>query len=227
MAATIRMIVDEAEKYMGEVAGPGVQAFSEDQIFDAVVRGFDRLFKRRAWEGYAKWFQLTLDGTTGVITTDSLERVRDFEDFIAVFRDGERTEMPRMPTRLNPYTLTTGTRPLYWTSLQVSHADYAKRKLQFYPITATGMVNVYAKEYPLEAFMESWDWEDIMYLDQQLLMYAGAYEALAGDDLNAQAASIAQAAMEDRFKTIMGALADQPIPIRGGADIPRDWFVRP
>lgn len=226
MTDTIREIVNKATKYIGEVSGTGVQAFGDDQLFDATVRGFNRLFKRRNWNHYTKWYQLTLDGVLGVVSTDAFEKIRDFEDFIAVYRDGEINELPHAPTRLNPYTLT-GTRVRYWTSLHVSDANYNKRKLQFYPKASTDTINVVAREYPLDTFAEEWDWDDVMYFDSDLLMYSASYEALVGDDLNAAAASVAQTAMEDRFKLIMGALADHPIPIRGGSDIPRDWFVAP
>lgn len=228
MTNTVRNLVDDSLAYIGEVAGAGVQQYSEDRVREGVIRGFDMLFKRRRWENYRKWFRLQLDGTTGKFTTDDLENIRDFEDFIGIYRDAEATPLAIMPTNLNPYTMTgSSTRPLFWTSLYVADADYLTKRLQFYPVTATGFINVFAMVYPLDPIEETWDWEDIMYLDNQLLVYAASIEVMASDDMNANAVTVAQSKMEARFKDVIGTRGDFPIPIRSNVAIPNQWTISP
>lgn len=225
MSATIREIVDDALTVVGEVSGAGTQTYSEDRMFSDTVRAFNLLFKKYSWEQYRQWFQLTLDGTTGVITTDAFANVRDFEDFYSVHPDGQQNPLPILPRRLNPFTLTGGNTLQYWGSLPATDAKYPLRRLQFWPKTSVGLINVLARVYPI-ATGEDWDWEDVMYLDKDMMVNGVAYMTLSSDDLNASAADAQRQMMEMRYKDIIAALADKPIAINGsGANIPTQWFV--
>lgn len=229
MTATVRQVVDDALGLAGELAGSGVQMFSEDRVFDFAVRAFDMLFKKYPWHQYRKWYQLTLDGALGIITTDALEKVKDFEDFFYVSRDGDEECLPLWPKDRNPYGRSIGgssTTVQFWTSLHVDNANYIKRKLQFYPVTSTGLINVGAMEYPLSTIAESWDWEDVWYIDRQLLVYATAFVGLVADDLNSNAASVISKLMNDRFSDIKASIGRIPKAIMGSSNIPNDWFVR-
>lgn len=225
MSATLRQLVDGSLNVLGEVAGVGVQQFTEDRIFDDVVRGFDLLFKKYPWPNYVDWFRIELDGTIGIPTTDAFGQVRDFEDFLGVYRDGESAPLSTLPTNLNRYTIT-GTRVQYWTSLPATHANYAARKIRVYPEASEGFLNVGAKVYPLTLVQEGFDWQDVLYIDKQLLEYAGAYMTLVGNDLNPNAASTVKQFMEGRYADIIAALSNHPISIRGRRGVPDEWFVR-
>lgn len=229
MPATIRQTVDAAEKYIGEVAGPGVQTYAEDRLFDATVRGFNLLFKKRRWEHYSNWFRFQLNGTTGKIVTGDMSTIKDFDDFIGVFRDGQDKPLPTIPGNANPYSqsVTSGTQTKYWTSLHVSDADFLTKKLQFYPVASTEFINIAAMVYPLDPIAESWDWEDVMYFDEDLLTYAASVEFLSADGLNVSATNTAQGKMESRYKDIIANFGNQPIPIRGRTGIPDRWFSPP
>lgn len=224
MSATIRVIVDEALSIIGEVAGTGVQAYADDKLMKDAIRAFNLIFKKRFWEQYSGWTTVVLDGTTGKITTDAFSEVVDFEDFAAVHRDTVAVPLYKMPLSLNP-SLITGTVPLYWTSLRVTDANYDGRKLQIFPITATGSLNVYARFYPLESPAIAWDWEDIMYLDKDLLVYSTAFMSLVGDALNPEAAKVAQGLMEGRYKDIQAGLANHAISLRTEPRIPNQWMT--
>jgi len=226
MTATIRQVVDDALTCIGEVGGVGVEQFSEDRMFRDAIRAFNWLFKKRAWEQYRKWVTITLDGTLGISTTDAFEQVLDFEDFVSIRRGGTDAEIPILPTRVNPNTLVaSNARLLYWTSLYTTDANYLKRKLQFYPKTSTGTVDVLAKFYPLVPPALEWDWDDTMHLDRDLLAYAAAFMTLMGDDLNAGAAQVVRQMIDMKYKDILDQLAKHPIPISGQAGIPQDWFT--
>lgn len=225
MTATVREIVDEALTVMREVSGTGVQQFTEDMLLADAVRAFDLLFKRYPWDQYCQWFRGELDGTVGMLDADVFDDtdsyVRDFEDFISVHRDEESKPLPILG-RVNPYILS-GTKVLYWTSLPVTHANYAARRLRFYPATATGFVNIRARVYPVTTL---WTWDDEMHLDKAMLSAATAYYALVGDDLNPGAAAAAMASADQRFRDIMANLANHPIEIRGGSSVPpTQWFI--
>jgi hypothetical protein len=220
MPATIREIVDEALELIGEVAGVGTQQFSEDRMFHETIRGFNMLFKKRFWEQYCKWYTVVLDSTTGIITTDAFEQIRDFEDFQVVCIEQTNTPLPVLTGKINPRTLT-GTKALCFTSLHVTHASYAKRKLQFYPVTATSTLDIRAREYPIIPPALQWDWEDTMYMDRDILMQSTAFMTLSGE--NADAAQIVRAMMDDKYSDIRAAIAQHPMRVSGSARVPTTW----
>ena len=227
MSATIEQIKDEALKIIGEVSGAGVQTYSEDRIMGDVIRSFNLLFKKRWWEQYTEWFRVELDGTTGLSTTGVFAQVLDFEDFASVHRDTETHPLPILSKKINIYALPTSAEVMFWNSLPASHANYVTHKLQFYPVTAEGFVNILARVYPIDLQNDvAWDWEDTMYMDKDMLAYGTAFMTLNSDDTNANGAELARTMMEDRYSSIVNALGNHPIPIRGSSSIPNNWFVQ-
>jgi hypothetical protein len=227
VSATIREIVDAALTVVGEVSGAGVQQYEDDRMFQDAIRAFNMMFKKYEWPQYLSWFTVVLDGILGIPTTGAFGQIKDFEDFIVVFRDGESSPLPIMRTRTNPSSLgLTGTQALFWTSMNATNVNYALRKLQFYPVTSIGSVQVLAKVYPLLVSETQFDWADVFYLDKDLLVYATAYMTLSGDDLNAGAADVVKNLMEMKYKDVMAALSKHPIPISSRASIPSYWSER-
>ena len=224
MSATIREIVNQALTVVGEATGPGVQVYEDDRMKADAIRAFNMMFKKYPWQQYLAWFDVELDGLTGVTTTSPFEQVKDFEDFIAVHRGGETSRLPIAPTRMNPNTLASGgTQVMFWTSMNATNPLYAKKKLQFYPFKSIGRIDVLAKVYPLKPGQIQFDWADVLYLDTDMLVYATAFMTLAGDDLNASAAEVARNMMEMKYRDIMAALGNHPIPIHTDSSIPRTW----
>jgi hypothetical protein len=227
VSATIREIVDGALTVVGEVTGPGVQTYEEPRMLDEAVRAFNMMFKKYTWEQYLKWFTVTLDGVTGTITTNAFASVLDFEDFIGVHRDGEDGRLPIAPKRINPFSLGNGgTQVLWWTSLNATDPNYVGRKLQFYPFTAVGKLNILARVYPVTP-PTTLDFDDTLYLDKDMLVYATAFMTLSGDDLNAGAAEVARNLMEMKYKDVTAQLANHPLPVYSGTNIPRYWQEHP
>lgn len=227
MSATIREIVNAALTVVGEVSGAGVQQYEDDRMKDDAIRGFNMMFKKYEWPQYLQWFTIALDGVLGIPSTGPFEQVKDFEDFVAVHRDGESTRLPIMSGRMNPSAFTNvGTRVLTWTSMNTTNANYRLRKLQFYPITSVGNMQVLAKVYPLVPPATQFDWADTFYLDKDMLVYATAYMTLAMDDLNASAADVVRNLMEMKYKDVMAALAKHPIPLSASSSVPNYWSER-
>jgi hypothetical protein len=61
MSATVAQVRDDALTIIGEVAGTGVQTYSEDRVKRDVVRSFNLLFKKYNWDQYSDWLHLELD----------------------------------------------------------------------------------------------------------------------------------------------------------------------
>lgn len=225
MTVSIRTIVNDALTVIGEVAGAGVQQYSEDILMANCIRGFDLLFKKYPWEQYTDWFSLPLDGVNGKVTTNAFTNVRDPEDIIAVRVDKSTVNLPVLGSRQNPFQIT-GTTPRFWKSLPATDADYEGKRIVIYPKTATGTINVFARLYPKATGID-WAWDDNMHLDKLMLAQATAYQALVSDETNSGAAQAAQALMEARFADIKALLADRPIGTSSEPPIPNYWFERP
>lgn len=225
MTATVRQVVDDALELVGEVAGPGVQMYGDDRMRSNAIRAFDMLFKKYPWHQYRKWFRLALDGTLGVVSTDAFEQVKDFEDFIKVTRDGESQGLPIWPREANPFSnaVSGGTQVRYWTSLYATDTNFIKRKIQFYPVTSVGFVNILAVVYPLVPPALQFDWEDIWHLDRSLLVYATAFMTLVGDDLNANAANVVRGMMNDKFNDVKTAISRIPKAVDVSTGWPTQW----
>lgn len=230
MAATLRTIVDEATQMIGEVAGVGVQQFDDDVLRNHAIRAFDLLFKKYHWPQFREWRTVILDGLTGIITTDAFEDVQDFEDFIAVHRAGQISALPTLSKSTNPSTVK-GTSARAWTSLRTTHAKFATRKLLVYPLLSVGSLDVAVRLYPIVPTATSpaltWDWNDEMHLDKNMLVYATAFMALAGNSLNPEGATTCKDLMQMTYDNITNGLANQPIAVEGGFDIPNTWMEAP
>jgi len=223
--ATLARIIERAQGVIGEVAGPGVQVHAEDRMLNDAVSAFNMVFIKIAWPQYTQWSRHELDGTTGQFTgATNLSNVKDFTDILRVVRDGEEKPISILPSSLNPYSLGVGTRPSFWTGLAATNANYATKKLQFYPITATGFVNVRARVYPS---MDPLTPADEVHLDEDMLVFATAFFTLAFEDLNVGAADTCKALFEGRYKDILASLAGHLSSLGSGAAPMNDWTQVP
>lgn len=223
MSATVEQIKDDALTLIGQVAGPASQAYDDIRMFNEVIRSFNMVFKKFHWHQYRQWFRVQLNGTTGKVTTDDLQNIRDFEDFIGVYRDTEREPLPIMPKDVNPYmsSVATGARARFWTALPAVDVDYTKKRLLIRPVTSVGYLNVHARVHPHPDGL--WDWTDPVELDRDMLVYGTAFMTLVNSELNSGAANTCKGMMEMRFRDIMNNLASHGIPISTDAEIPLTW----
>ena len=136
----------------------------------------------------------------------------------------DREALDAIAHKYNHYKLT-GDRPQTWTALHVTHPLYAARRLQFYPLTATGFMNILVRKYPLPSPAIQWGWSDIMHLDRSMLEEATAFVMLSVDAINADAANVCKSMMEARYIDIVSALGSRPMHIKGTSDIPDQWYV--
>lgn len=225
MGVAVSQLITDVQEIIGETTGSGVQTYGEAAMLGTARRAFNLIYKKFAWPQYRAWFSDALDELTGAVVTDNLfDGVQDFDDFFAVYRNGQSVELPRLPRGINPYTVT-GTSLRYWTSLPVTHANYATKRLQFWPLASVETVNVGALVYPVAD--QAWTPDDTMDFDRDLLGYAMAFLTLNNDDINPSAAETNRILMEARFKDITARLASVPIPISGVSGLPDSWAERP
>lgn len=229
MGVLVSTVITDAQQELGEVDGSGVQLYSEDHILQRLRRTFDLIFKKRFWDEYFKWYTVTLAGSGGLISDNSLQYVKDFDDIKVIFRDGERQPLPRLPRTLNPYTLT-GTTPLYYESLSaVSDLANITKRIKVWPLAATGTLIVGAREYPNvvgpgEPIVPA----TTLYLDRTLLVHGTVWQCLASEGLNSEDTQKHKELFDLRYRELIKNLAKQPIATSNpNSNIPSDWFVSP
>ncbi len=221
---TAATIIGEVESVMGEVAGPAVQSFDEDQLLITLRQVFNMVFIKRPWEHYLRWDTITLDETTGKCSeaTPYEDVVGSIENFIGVYVHGQFKPLPILNNRINP-NVYTGTRVHAWSSLPVSDVDFIPRRLQFWPKTATGTYDTLLRLHPGEFIPY-----DTIYLDKDMLVYATAWMRLEDDGTNPTAANRMQNSFDNRFQDIVAAIGDHPISLGlPRSQVPDQWFVAP
>lgn len=220
VGTTLGTVVQRAIEVIGQVAGTGVQVYAEDQMLRDAIRGFNLVLKKYNWPHYCTWRTFTLDGVTGKdVGAGQFTDVRDIDDLISVHRANEDTPLAILSPDTNPNRLS-GTAIYFWNFLPVSDADFAAKRIQVWPKTATGSLDVNVKVYPTGTLDE----DTTVYLDEDMLVYGVAMVSLMGDGLNGPAAKTCQDLMEMRFNDIMNNLGKHPIAVRGGGPgIPNTW----
>lgn len=218
---TLGDIVSDATELIGQVAGTGVQTYGENAMLKSAIRSFNLLVKKYPWQQYSEWSQHTLDETLGIVDADAFSTVRDQEDFLGVFVGGTLTPIPVLPKTLNPFTIT-GTDVQYWTSLPATNANFAARRLQFWPKVASGTVDVFARVYPA-----TMDADTTVYLNKDMLVYGTGFMELVGDDINPGAAETCRQLMDMTYKDVVKALATLPRHVSGNGAVPTQWYPVP
>lgn len=228
MAITAENLIVEVTHEIGEVAGAGVQLYSEDLILARLRRTFDIVFKKRFWLQYFKWYQVSLAGANGLIASDALQYIKDFEDFRVIFRSGENTPLPTLPTTQNPYLLS-GTRVRYYNSLNaVSDLSNATKKLRFWPLSSVGDLVIGAREYPyVEGGGQPIVPATVIYFDQSLMVHGTAWQCLKSDGLNSEHAETQKELFDLRYSEITKGLAELPISLGGSnTTSSTEWWAR-
>lgn len=201
---TFATLVQRAIKVIGEVDGTSVQTYSQPRVEEALRQIFDLAFRKSWWDQYCFWYEVALDGTLGLISTDSLTSVKDFRDVKAIIPENQDRALPRLPYGVNPFNLT-GSTVMYYEPLINSHPSFAGRMFQFWPKTAVGNLKIRARILPTLVD------ETIMYLDTNMLVNGAAWMILEDEDINPNAAQLRKTLFNEFFESIQKNEADQPI----------------
>lgn len=221
MTYTARDVVSEVERLVGEAAGAGVQIHAEDGMLETLNRVARLVMTKYSWDFLIQWHEVTLDGVTGLITSEEeFVDVVGLENFLNIYKEGSEQPIPRISRSANPFK-NHGTDIRGWQELPYTHEFYEGKRLQFYPKTSTATLNIQTRLDPTPFV-----WDDVVPFDRDILVAGVAWQVLIGDDLNPGLAEGQKAFMDEKFATIVKALALQPTSSGTLPRIPTDYYTR-
>jgi len=214
---TFSDLIQATVKELSQVSGTGVQLYAEDIIGRKLQSSFNMVFDELWWDQYMEWFQRTLDGTTGVVTS-ALTGVTRFDDIRAVFVPQSHTPLPYLPRDFQPFVLT-GTQPRFIEALT---EDEPTKIIQFWPKTATGTIYIHARKKP-----DDFNLDDLVKLDPDVLIFGAAWDYLESDGTVPADAQKMQVKFEARLKQLKKNYGNKPIALdpQRTQNIPLDWMV--
>ena len=201
LMTTFQTLINRTALRLSQVHGSGVQVYAEDRIGEMIQHKFDVLFDEAFWDQFTSWYQWTLDGTLGVVTTDLTEILKRLMDIETIFIDGTISKVMKLPSTVNPFTLT-GTQAAYYSG----HANEAK-VFHVWPKASTGVLAVRVRTKP-DAFLLT----DEVDFDDQCLILGAAYDYAEDDGTNPAATTKFQLMFENRVAQIKEGLVT-PVPL--------------
>lgn len=199
---TFSQLIVMAEKELSQTPGVGVQTYAEDTLGQKGQRIFNSIFDTFWLPGYCDWVTWTLDGVNGVVTADLTDVLGKVEDIRLLFISGHSDAIPRLPTELNPYTIT-GTTPLYFDTT----SNQAK-KFQIWPLAATGDLQARIRQKPAD-----FTGDEIVYADTDLLVNGMVYDFLEDDGANPNATQKYKNLFDARFLELRRLETSAPIKL--------------
>ena len=202
--ATLEQLITRVTQRLSMVAGTGVQIYAEDRIAEMIQHKFDVLFDEEFWPQFSSWQTLTLDGSTGIVTTDLTDTLKRFDDIQVIFPENSHTPIARLSgLTTNPFELS-GTEPLFYDA----NPGSTSRPFLIWPKTATGdvIVNLRNKQ---DSFVAG----DTIDFDDQANILGSTYDYLEDDGTNSNATQKFQQLFEQRVNQLKKNLSHAPIAL--------------
>lgn len=219
--ATLTNLINRVIVRLSLVPGSSTQLYAEDRIGEMIQHKFDVLFTEEFWPQFNKWRTSTLDGTLGIVTEDLSAitfPLKEFADIRVIFLEGRSTKLTKMPTLVNPDTLT-GVTPMFYEGFQGTDTlTVAQRVFQIRPLTATGQITYSYRNKP-DDFVAA----DTVDFDIQALILGAAWDYLEDDGTNPGATDKMQGMFEARVNQIKTELHSGPIPLDVSATNPSQF----
>lgn len=194
---------------VGLVTGTSVQTYSEPLVGTSVQLMFDMLFRKRFWEWMTDWHTFTLAGSGGIVNADIDDIVKSFLDVEMVYVNDTDRRIVRPIDR--EHLRVTGSHPLYYTPLPWTDTNATKRVLKFWPIAATGAVDIRARTKP-----DNFTGTDTVPFPSDVIAQAAAWNLLDTDGINPTAAQKAQALFDISYQDLIANLSEDVIGHGGG-----------
>jgi hypothetical protein len=212
--ATFAKLIERTAVRLSQVAGSSVQLYSEDRIAEMVQHKFDVLFDEAFWGQFVTFGEsMTLDGSTGVVTTDLSSKIKRFDDIRVIFPDDSNTPLSALPeATLNPDTIT-GTTPAFY-----SPSTSALKVFKIWPLASTGSIQVTYRTKP-DAFVDS----DVVDFDDQALILGAAFDYAEDDGTNPAATDKLQNMFESRVKQLRNMRNETPIALDNVSRLPNSF----
>ena len=191
MASTMRELINRTAQRLSMVHGGGVQVYAEDRLQEMVQHKFDVLFDEAYWDQFTEWYEWTLDGTLGVVTTDLTDILKRLEDIQVMYIEDTLSKVTKLPSTVNPYILT-GTTPIHYAS-----KSSVTKPFKIYPATATGIIQTRVRTKP-----NTFELDDEVNFDEQCLVLGAAYDYAEDDGTNPAATAKLQGLFENRVSQI-------------------------
>jgi hypothetical protein len=203
------------------VAGTSVQTYAEDAIAEYIQQTFNELFDKYWIPEYCHTISLTLDGSTGTVTTNlatmtnPLKRITDIR---TIFPSGYERQLPRFPFSANPNSVFGTTSPRFWEPYTSTSQDKVFRIL---PVAAVGDIVMRYRSKPNDFTASS----EVL-LDSDVLVFGASYRYLEKDGTNPNDTNGELQSYERRINQLLGLDNDAPIPLRpyAGGTL-NDWTV--
>lgn len=209
---TFTELISRTTTRLSMVSGRGVQIYAEDKIAEMLQHKFDILFDEEFWPQFYFINQYTLDGTLGVATADLTDVLKRFVDIRFVLKGDTTTQLPILPTSINPFGLS-GTTPAYI----VANATASKR-FNVWPKTATGTITVGLRTKP-----DAFEGDDTVDFDEQLLILGASYDYLEDDASNPGATQKFEAMFDSRRKQWHRMLNSLPVSLDPISQLPQSF----
>jgi len=170
---TFGQLVTKVLQRLALVEGLDAQIYAEPRIQLAVQHKFDLLF-REYWlpEYTVIQEEYMLDGTSGQITGDLTNKVKDWRDIHSIFHEGSPKPMPLAP-------LNTRDIDINYPSIRPNATNMVKW-FKILPVTTSGKVWITYRTKP-DDFEED---DDPIYIDTQLLLLGTCWDVLEDDGTN-------------------------------------------
>ena len=206
--STLTQLTTRVADRLSMAAGSGVQIYAEDRIAEMIQHKFDVLFDEVFWPQFCTWYQWTLDGTLGVVTTDLTDILKRYEDIQVIFPESSTSAITKMsPLTTNPFELS-GTVPIHYEALGPTESNKTTRVFRVWPKTATGDVISRVRTKP--ATFTSGDEIDF---DDQALILGTTFDYLEDDGTNPNATQKFQLLFEARVKQLKNSFNSGPISL--------------
>jgi len=200
------------------VAGTGVQTYAEDRIAEMIQHKFDVLFEEAFWPQFCTWYEWTLDGTLGIVTTDLTDILKRFEDIQVIMPDNSNTAITKLASlTTNPFTLA-GTTPIHYEALGPTFDNKTTRVFRIWPLASTGDIKVRVRTRPA-TFIGT----DEVDFDDQALILGATFDYLEDDGTNSNATQKFQLLFEARVKQLKNTFNSAPISLDPVTALPQTF----
>ena len=216
--ATLSQLVARTADRLSMVAGTGVQVYAEDRIAEMIQHKFDVLFDEVFWPQFCTWYEWTLDGTLGVVTTDLTDILKRYEDIQVVFPENSNTALTKLSNlTTNPFELT-GTTPINYEALGPTYSNKTTKVFRVWPLAATGDIILRVRTKP-----GTFTSEDEIDFDDQSLILGSVFDYLEDDGTNPNATQKFQLLFEARVKQLKNNFNSAAISLDPVTAIPQTF----
>lgn len=208
MFDTLENLIQRTITTLAQVPGSGTQLYSEDRIQELIQQVYT-INSDKFWiPEQMNWLSAALDGTAGLPATDWTD-INSYKDIRAIFFNTSQRPLPRLPSDMNPFTVT-GTTGRFQEPIARANepSSTSTRLFRIWPLTATGTVRVHARLRNTNLFRDP---DNVIYFDDVALINGTAFMYSADDGANPGSVAKFQRLYDDRIVEIQDNLNRQPI----------------